>query len=211
MILFIIGIIAFVGSIFAFILFQGLWTFEDAKVKAPDHPPLLWVLVVTLFSSPLGLLIYLLVGRSNKQANAPGKYKTAFIVSAIAFVVSIILFVVGTVTFVLNADTNTNTFIMFNSRTRNQEWVMTGRSANGSRSHSPTLSATQLGNLAVSSTNSEGAIMLVLTQGSIREVVDITGDFFGTINTSSFQPGRINMRVQFYQARDINITINWGA
>jgi len=76
----------------------GLWVYADATIKS-DQEPLLWVLIVLLVPNLLGLLIYMLVGRTNKTATSPGKYLKLLIASALALIPAIVIFIVGVVGF----------------------------------------------------------------------------------------------------------------
>jgi len=95
---FIVSTCIFVVTLLGFLTCLCLWVYEDAKVKS-DQSPVLWVIIVLLVPNLVGLLIYLLVGRTNKAAKAPGKYTKLLIASAISMLMGIGLFVAGVVRF----------------------------------------------------------------------------------------------------------------
>jgi len=95
---FIVGLVSFVLAFFCAMTILGMWVYEDAKIKS-DQQPVLWVLIVLLVPNLIGLVIYLLVGRTNKDAQSPGTYKTPLIIAAVCFLISIGLFVGGLIHF----------------------------------------------------------------------------------------------------------------
>ena len=95
---FIIGLVSFILTLLATMAVLGLWVYEDAKVKS-DQSPVLWVLIVLLVPNLVGLIIYLLVGRTNKNVPAPGTYKKPLIAAAVCFLISIGLFIGGLIHF----------------------------------------------------------------------------------------------------------------
>ncbi|MCL2198781.1 MAG: PLDc N-terminal domain-containing protein [Defluviitaleaceae bacterium] len=212
MTLFIIGTVALSVLAMVFALFLALWTYEDAKVKS-DQSPLLWLLLV-LFTSPIGIIVYLLAGRTKKDETAPGKYKLAMIASLVAFILSAGLFTVGIVNFVTDegitgiASTRIGNFSSSWSTVRGGEWRFRARSANGFERRTLNLDAAQLANLHVLSDSGEG-ILLRMEQGNAVEVIDISGFFDQSININAFQPGRIRTTLEFNHARDVDVVISW--
>jgi len=66
-----------------------------------------------------------------------------------------------------------------------------------------------LASFHVSSSNSRGEIVLVLTQGTTEKEVDVSGDFDEHIDMSDFSPGEIQVRLRFVRARDVNVFVSW--
>ena len=88
-------------------------------------------------------------------------------------------------------------------------WTITASSINSQESRTVSMSAENLNALAVASSNSEGSISLVITQGDITRTVDISGQFSGRIGAKDFSPGRIEMDLHFEHAKDARVNISW--
>lgn len=189
---------------------MAMWAYEDAKVKS-DHSPVLWLLVV-LFANPIGIIIYLLVGRTKKAVPAPRKHAKFLAVAAVAFVLSAGLFTAGTMNFVGSntgiASVSSGVFSRSWSQVRDNEWTFTAQTANGWERRSPNLDAAQLANFHVLSDSGEGVI-LRLEQNGIVELIDISGYFDEQINMSAFSPGRIRVTLEFDRARDVDVRVSW--
>ena len=208
MVLFIVGTVVFSLVTIGLAVSIALWVYEDAKVKS-DQSPVLWLLVV-LFASLIGIILYLAVGRTNKDAQAPGKYKKLMIALAVCLIFATGLFVVGIVRYVQDGggSISSGTFSMQRSRVSNNVWTYTARSANGWERRSPNLSAEQLSAFHVLSDSGDG-LRLRLEQGDLVEVFDISGFFDELIDMSSFEAGRVRITLQFDRARDVDVRISW--
>jgi len=212
---FIISVIVFTFSIVALTVFLALWTYEDAKVKSTQSP-VLWALVVLLVSQPLGLVIYLLVGRTNKDAPAPGKYKRAAIVSLVIFVISIPLFVGSLVNFVISENLNpsfsmnSGVTVLSSERTRSGSWTFTARSATATRSRTQSLRGADFDNFHVNASLESGSMYLRLTQGSVEQWININ-NYYGFVDLRSlgFEEGSIRKTLDMRQAARVNLAISW--
>ena len=80
-------VLGLIGIALAVLL--GMWTFSDAKERSND--PVLWTLIVLFIPIPIGLILYLFIGR-NKTGESTNRYLTPFIATAVFFVIN--LFVV---------------------------------------------------------------------------------------------------------------------
>ena len=70
----------------ALAVFLGMWVYNDAKERTDD--PILWTLVVLFVPMPIGLIIYLLVGRDAAKQST-NRYLSAFITTAVFFVLNL--------------------------------------------------------------------------------------------------------------------------
>jgi len=213
-ILVLVSVIFFGLSISAFLLFLGLWTYRDAQAKSEQSPGL-WVLIVLLVPNLLGLIIYLLLGRTKRDVPAPKKFLAPLIGSAVVFFVAIILFVTAIVAFALNNSDgmtmNSGVWTRQVSSYRNNEWRVSVGRGNGSMRRTHSLDALQMQNFRVDSNNEEGVLFLVLTQDDNSIYTDISGDFQDILNLHDlgFEPGRIQMRLQFDRVRNSQTVISW--
>lgn len=216
--LFITSTIVFSLAMVALLVFLGLWTYKDAQVKS-EQSPALWVLVVLLVPNLLGVIIYLLVGRSKKDVPAPGTFFKPLIASLVVFVLSIIFFVVGIVGFVFseaalfegNMAMNSGVWSGHSSRYWDGQRTISARRGNGTSRVTHTLNAQEMHAFHVDSSNSAGELVLILSQGDTSLYTDISGHFNGTINLhdAGFEPGRIGMTLRFVHARDVSTIISW--
>ena len=205
--LFVVGLTVFIIGAFGFAISLAMWVYEDAKVKS-DQSPVLWVLLL-LMTNAVGVILYLLLGRTKKDVEAPGTYKKPVIFFAIFWAVSIVLFVFGTIGFAREHGTmSSGTFTMQRSTLRDSEWTYTARTANGWTRRSPSLTAEELAAFHVISNSGEG-VRLRLEQDDRLEVIDLSRRFDGPVDLRGFEPGRVRIRLEFDRANDVYVRISW--
>lgn len=78
----------------ALAVFLALWVYNDAKERTTD--PTLWTLIAVFVPMPLGILLYLFVGR-NKDGVSTGKYLAPLIATVVLFVVNLTVIIGSTV------------------------------------------------------------------------------------------------------------------
>jgi len=91
----------------------------------------------------------------------------------------------------------------------NNSWRATPNTANGSSRVDYTFTTANLEAMTVRSTNAEGRISLIFTQGDVERTFDITRDFHENVDMSDFAPGRIRLRLEFENARNVDTLISW--
>ena len=205
--LFVLGLVTFIICAIAFGISLAMWVHADAKVKS-DQSPALWVLLV-LITNGIGIILYLILGRTKKDIPAPGAHKKPVILFAILWVLSIGLFVVGTVGFArVYGSVSSGVFTMQNSRLRDSEWMFSARTANGWVRRTPNLSAEELAAFHVTSSSGQG-VRLRLEQDDRIEVIDLSGNINEPVDLSDFVPGRIRIRLEFERANDVYVRVRW--
>ena len=228
MALFIISAIAFSIAILILMLFLGLWTYKDAQVKS-DQSPALWVLVVLLVPNFLGLVVYLLVGRSKKQHSAPGSFKKPLVTFAILTGLTFVVFIGSAINFAMTeggfggnitsryvrgtmidafGNARRGTFFNLNSNHRSQEWNLSVGRGNGTIQISPRLNENELAQVYVVGNTGEGEVFLQLEQNGRVEEFHVT-EFSGLLDVTGFTPGRIRMIASLESAEDVNLTVSW--
>jgi hypothetical protein len=90
-----ISIGLFVLSMLALVTMLGCWTYTDAK-KRSDKPEV-WTLIVLLVPNFIGLIIYLLIGRT-KKADDPAPGRNRFFIPLIAFGITTVITFISTLT-----------------------------------------------------------------------------------------------------------------
>ncbi|MDR2569575.1 MAG: hypothetical protein LBD23_04660 [Oscillospiraceae bacterium] len=95
------------------------------------------------------------------------------------------------------------------SNVSNNSWRASPGRANGNSRVDYTFTAANLEAMTVRSTNAEGKISLTFTQGDIERTFDITNEFNENIDMSSFEPGRIWLRLEFDNATNVDTVISW--
>lgn len=216
--LFIVSIVVFVLSMFAMLAFLGLWVYKDAQVKS-DQSPAVWVLLVLFIPNLIGLIVYMLVGRTHKDLPAPGHYKKALIASVVTFGLAMGLFITSTVLFVVqegnfgsHATWNSGVWSARTTNYRNGRWTENVRSGRGNSRRTHTLTYAQMQNFTVDSTNEEGYLFILLEQGDNASRIDITGDFYEAIDLvygHGFSPGRLRMTLQYERVRNSRTVVCW--
>ena len=222
MVWFVVGIVLFVTALLAFLASLALWVYRDAKVKS-EQSPAIWVLIVLFVPNLIGLIIYLLVGRTNKNLPAPGTYKRLVIITAICFALAMGVFIGGTIRFATMDMSGSygvrqiGSFVRHEDNLRNGVWTINADHANGYSRRTPVLTETELGAFHVSISSGGGNVSLRLEQqltdiGSThrKQTIDFDGDFDGFIDLRDFhEPGRIAITVEFDHAEDVVVTIRW--
>ena len=228
MTLFIVSAIAFSIAILILMLFLGLWTYKDAQVKS-DQSPVLWVLVVLLVPNFLGLVVYLLVGRSKKQHPAPGSFKKPLVTFAILTVLTFVVFIGSAINFALTegglghwpttgytrgvmidafGNARRGTFFNLNSNHRDQEWNLSVGRGNGTVQISPRLNESELAQIYVVGNTMGGEVFLQLEQNGRVEEFHVT-EFSGLLDVTGFTPGRIRMTASLESAEEVSLTVSW--
>ena len=137
--------------------------------------------------------------------------KLVLLISALALVIVATVTVVLVVAFTREGvAVNSGTFTGSPNNVANDSWNISVARANGSSRIDYTFTAANLSAMHVTSTNSSGSITLTATQGDIERTFDITGAFNDNIDMSGFEPGRVRLRLQFSNAENVEILINWA-
>ncbi|MCL1987233.1 MAG: hypothetical protein FWG64_04585 [Firmicutes bacterium] len=228
------GLIA-AGATLIMLVFLALWTYHDAKVKS-EQSPILWAAVAVFISNFLGIIIYLLIGRTKKDVPAPGKFKIPLIASIVLFIISFVFMgIVGIFSifdigigegnmavanrsggFMQDIFGNMNSGSFRNLRTSrgNANWQITVGSGNGFIQISPQLTLSEIENLSVSG-SANGGVILQLEQDNIGYTIILpTNVDDGTmvvdnLDTADFVAGRVRMRMYFEQAENVDLLVSW--
>lgn len=88
-------VLAVIGIALA--VFWGIWIYNDAKVRSND--PVLWTLIALFAPMPIGMILYLLIGRS-KEGQSTGRYLKPLITTATIFVLNLFV-VIGCAVYLL--------------------------------------------------------------------------------------------------------------
>ena len=97
------------------------------------------------------------------------------------------------------------------SNLQRESWAIAADSVNGHATRRLDLSVEELAALHINNSNSDGSITVTLTQDDTVEVFDISGEFYGNLDTSGFDAGRIRLRLDFGSAEGVNLHVNWTA
>ncbi|MCL2198780.1 MAG: hypothetical protein FWB80_07640 [Defluviitaleaceae bacterium] len=206
------GITLFVVTMLGFITFLGLWTYHDARVKS-QHPPIVWALLVVLVPNMMGFIVYLLVGRPNKDVPAPGKFKRLAIASAVCFALGTVAFVGGLVhvtrmeSFDAYGARQVGSFSHLEDTLRNGAWEITAAHANGHSRRTPVLTAEEMDNFRVRAEGT-GQMTLIIEQDGRAVAVDITDDI-RRLTWGDFTPGRFIFTIEFEESENVDIAISW--
>jgi len=95
------------------------------------------------------------------------------------------------------------------SNVSNNTWRASPTRANGNSRVDYTFTDANLEAMTVRSTNTEGRISLVFSQGDVERTFDITDDFHENVDMSDFEQGRIRLRLVFDNAGNVNTLISW--
>jgi len=98
---------------------------------------------------------------------------------------------------------------LVNERETDSWFISVGR-ANGHIRRDATFAADSLELVQIRSFNADGEITLTFTQGDSETVIDLSGGLDGFMNLIQFEPGTIGIRLDFNNATDIDIYIDWS-
>jgi len=219
--IFVAAIIIFVLAAVIVKVFLCLWIYHDAKAKSEQEPSL-WVLVVIFLSDVIGLIVYFLVGRTKKDVPTPGTYKKPLIISALLLIPITIFFVLATINFVVDetggdmrgsVTMSSGTWMGRNSSYRDNRWIESVRSGSGTSRRDHTLTAEQMRNFHVNSTNADGELFLQIAQGDFLSRIDISHNFYENLDLHyhGFVPGRMRIALQYERVRHSQTVISWRA
>jgi len=93
--------------------------------------------------------------------------------------------------------------------TKATSWHITASSLNGHGTRTVNMSPDGLSALNVTSMNAAGNITLTLSQGDTTSTVDISGNYSGSIDTSKFAAGKLNLRLDYANAKDVDVYLSW--
>ena len=218
MILHFVSLIALVSSIISFIVLLPVWTYSDAKERGSSNP-VFWTIIVAIGCFPVGLVIYLLAGRNNKDVQTSKKYKKALIISFFCIIPAIVFFIVGIVTLGIARDSEgfylqSGQFRTLSRNVYEQEWVVSASSADGFVRRNFDLSESDLANMTVFIRIYGGIVGLTFEQieSGIVEIFPISNEPDTRINidTTQFEPGVIRKTLYFLEVTDVEVTISWG-
>ena len=91
------------------------------------------------------------------------------------------------------------------------DWTVTSKNIGGGYKYiDVNFSADNLSALHIESTIGGGAMELLLTQGSVKKTVEITGEMNQDIDMKDFKPGNIHMQLNAKEAKDgVRVVISW--
>ncbi|MCL2704033.1 MAG: hypothetical protein FWE91_10565 [Defluviitaleaceae bacterium] len=211
MLLFTLSLIGLILSIFALLGTVALWVYKDAKTRAENAG--IWA-ILSLVAFPVGLIVYLLAGRTKKVNGTPAP-KIKLIILAIFFAVlvavsaGLLIYSVTGGSLTGFGSVKSGAFSMSMNWYSDGRWSFNARSANGRISRSPNLTAEELNSFFVTNSNNNGEVSLLISQGNVETTVDISGYFNGYIDMSDFKPGRIRLQLNFNRASDVSALIRW--
>lgn len=133
----------------------------------------------------------------------------------------VLILIVLTVVFIAGCDNSLdNSYVRsawrgtdLSYRVTDSGWSVAATALHGYSVRNLDFDAGSFGALRVTSVNDGGGVYLVITQdvdGTVLlEEIDLTGGFAGSVDTSGFAPGRVEMRLRFERATDVRVSIEW--
>jgi hypothetical protein len=210
MLLLVISVGVFVLALAGFVTMLGLWTYADAKVRT-DRPAV-WTLIVLLVPNLLGLVIYLLVGRT-KMKRSEGRFKRPLIAFAVGFVLASGLMIGGCVNLLMTDGGDLPTWSGVSiGRVENywdRQWTVSFKASGEEMSKTFSLSDEELAAFRVTGNCDSGRLYLRISQGEIATIVDISDSFNGPVDLSAFQAGKLKLLILNDEAKNASIVVSW--
>ncbi|MCL2052550.1 MAG: hypothetical protein FWG91_12600 [Lachnospiraceae bacterium] len=135
--------------------------------------------------------------------------KLTVIVIVAVMVVAAIIAIIAAVLTRQGMPLSSGVFVNQNFRVADDTWRLTAVRASGNSRINYSFTEANLAAMNVNSTNSGGNITLTFIQGDTERSYDISGAFTDRINMSDFKPGKIRLRLDFADADNLDIEINW--
>ena len=89
-------------------------------------------------------------------------------------------------------------------------WHISANRVNGYTRRDINFTAESLSALQIATSNNGGNISLAITQGETNKLVELAGEVNETLDISNdFEPGNIRLRLEFEDAENVVITLNW--
>jgi hypothetical protein len=108
---------------------------------------------------------------------------------------------------------NSGTFIGESQTRNNDGWRFSATRANGHQTIFQDLSQENMDNLTIESRIDNGRMYLILSQGNIRQTIDLSAEEMFLSNSdfdmSAFEPGRFSIRFEFNRAENVRLNVRW--
>jgi len=89
-------------------------------------------------------------------------------------------------------------------------WFISVNRVNGHSRRDVTFTSESLSALHVQNTNSNGSVILIITQGETERRVDISDNYNEILDISDgFEPGSIRLRLEFEHAENVRVSLRW--
>ena len=126
--------------------------------------------------------------------------------------ISIVLVTILLLTLVgCNAQSMTNSWkcTNLNNEMTTKGWKIQAQSIEGYASRKLDFNAENLVALHVDNVNSAGEVLLIISQDSVSQTFTLSPNFSGRLDLGKFSPGKITVRLEFKNAKGIDLTMVW--
>jgi hypothetical protein len=207
--IFIIGIILLLVSLACVEVFIGVWTYRDAKVRS--NRPVLWTVCAVLVPDCLGLVMYLLVGRTLPRP-VP-KPRNGFFKGAIAGGVGVVLAIAIMGASALTDAGGLAAFggvdVGVTQNNIGSEWQMSFHTSSGTHTRTVNMSAQDLEDFTAQGTCASGNVYLYIIQGGQCTTVDLTNRTAAPVDLSAYTPGAVVLMQTNTNAQDASFNLRW--
>jgi hypothetical protein len=206
---FIVCLVIFVLAIVALFVFLGLWTYRDARLRS-EHSAL-WTVCVLVVPDLLGLVMYLLVGRTRPR---PMPFpRNPFFKPLIAALVVFVLACgggIGAIVGQLDLPTLPGVSIGQVENNVGDHWQVSFATSGEQYTRTVNLSASGLAGFTAQGSCAEGSLYLYIIQGGQSTKVDLTSRTQAPVDLSaSYEPGNVQLIIANDGARDASFDLEW--
>lgn len=99
--------------------------------------------------------------------------------------------------------------MMLLNQEKADSWTISASTLKGHAIRRIDFSSDNLSALHIDNANSGGTVSLTITQGDTEKTFDINENFSGDIDMSGFKSGRISLRLDFKEAKDVKLVMKW--
>jgi hypothetical protein len=88
-------------------------------------------------------------------------------------------------------------------------WAVTADTIDGYAYRDVTFGTGNLVSFYAESGNRRGRVTLTLAQDGVEKVLTLDREYAGRVDMDGFKPGRVHMRLDFENATDLALSLNW--
>ena len=162
------------------------------------------------------LLLNMKYSEESVRMDRSPKKHTKFLILTLTLIISLSLgvnFLMSLTDLGNTGSMRTGLFVNTNQEIDSSGWYFSADEADGHSTFFAILTQSNLDNFLVESRILEGEMILIITQGSVRLVFDLsearTEMTTNEIDIRALEPGRVDMRLYFTDAQNIEVITSW--
>ena len=130
---------------------------------------------------------------------------------AIVAIIAVITITTTVLPAFIRSSGNYSSHIATNIKTRETKtsWTISAKTVKGHFNRTINLKVDEPIVFNIIGNSKDGGIYFIMSQDDTEVVTDISGVFIGTVDTSGFEPGTVQLQLVFKNAFDVSVIITW--